>query len=83
VEILRHALDSNRVLHDVPKNMIQFIITITKDSQGGTGTVLTLKAENADLTEKHSLSQYLSEQGMSLAEDMNNSQLKRLPVLTA
>jgi hypothetical protein len=62
--------------------MIKFTITIAKDNQGGTGAVFTLNAENVDVTEKDLLSQYLSEQAMNLAENMNGSQLKRLPVST-
>ncbi|MGH7980355.1 MAG: hypothetical protein ACREE6_13350 [Limisphaerales bacterium] len=60
--------------------MIQFTITIAKDNLEGTGAQFTLNTENADQTEKETLALYLSQQGMTLAEEMNNSQLKRLTV---
>jgi hypothetical protein len=57
--------------------MIKFTITIAKDNQGGTGAAFTLNAEKVDQTEADLLTQYLSEQGMTLAENMNDLQLKR------
>jgi hypothetical protein len=60
--------------------MIQFTITITKDDLNGTGAQFNLATENVDQIERQTLALYLSEQGMSIAENMNDSQLKRLTV---